>query len=529
MKIIKNKFILSSFFIALMLVGIVSFGTNTVSAFTVSEDIYEENDDFWSANQTGPGFYPNLCQGDDDWFNISIGVDEIIKVSLEFDGYQNDIDLQLLDNSQMILDSSYGVDNYESVAWISYVPQSVYIRIYGADNSEAYNMTIEIIPKGAYDDEYEPNDEFTSASEIYPDFYHNLVNNDMDIYKIYLDQEVSIDIYNTSYLWVQLFDDMYMLLADFTNEGSYLTLDWETHHSGDYYIVVNGSALGDFYDMDIWLTGPMDDWAEPNDFLGESCELGFGYHDGLVQSDDDWYKVWLYPNDPLEINLFYDTVYTWMNLELYDEYENHLASSNMDGDHLHLSWTNWDYNQYVYIKITGNNNGDWYHIGLDLTMGDDWAEENDYFYEAQHLNLGYHDELVQNDDDWYEVWLEPNDPLEINLFYDTEYSWMNLELYNENEAFLTSGTNEEGHLILSWTNDDDYGRSFYIKITGNNNGDWYNLDLIIGDDGDNSGDDKNNNDPFADFDIPGFPIEIVGVSFIISTFAVIFFVKKKKQ
>ncbi|MHA1474078.1 MAG: hypothetical protein ACTSQ5_02705, partial [Promethearchaeota archaeon] len=399
MRKIKNKFILSFFFIALILTGIVSLGINNISAITVSEDGFEENDDFWSASPITYAYYSNLCQGDDDWFNVSIGMDEVIKVSLYFDGNLDNIELELYDNSQGILDSSYGVDNYESVAWISNVPQYVYIRTFGYDNYESYDMNVEIFPKGTYDDEYEENDVPTSASEIYPNFYHNLVNNDSDYYKINFDNDFSIDIYNSSDLWAQLYDYNYNYLADFNVESSYLILDWIPAYHGDYIIVVNGPDLGDFYDMDIWITGIYDDWAEPNDFLGESYDVGFGYHDGLVQNDDDWYKVWLEPHDDLKINIFYETTSTEMNLELFDEYGTPLATGDMEWDHLHLSWINGDYGRHLYFKVSGDHSGDWYDIELILNgqMGDDWAEENDDWNSTFDLGTGRHNQLFNFD------------------------------------------------------------------------------------------------------------------------------------
>ncbi len=854
-----------------MFVSVSYLSAKNVNASPISEDTYEENDNFWSAYYIGPGFYPNLCQGDDDWFNISIGVDEVIKVFLEFNGSQNDIDLELYDSAEMILDSSYEMDNNESVFWISLVSQTLYIKTFGYNNSEAYNMTVDIFVKGAYDDEYEENDDFPQAPEIFPNYFNNLVNNDTDIYKIYLDQNVSIDVYNTSFLWVQWYDEYYNWLTNFSVEDSHLELDWVTTYPGYYYIAVYGPNLGDFYDIDIWLTGSfddwaeendiredsmgldlefysgfiqndddwfsydnwifnseklevdlyydtafildielideygnphgysitteswgkrlewiaggaysnvyihvhgsnigleynmsliIDDWAEENDFIGDSYELGLGYYNGLVFNDDDWYRystiyfsetlevelyydtvfdlnielideygsphgysitteswgkrlewtadtyysfvyihvfntefgleydmnlniihddwaeendfiydathldfdwyggmilndedwyeVWLESNDFLEINLFYDYERTWMNIDLYDEYENYLTSGDWDWDHLHLSWTNYDYSRHIYIKITGNYTENWYDIELILNgqMGDDWAEENDYIYEATYLEFGWHGGMVQNDEDWYNVWLEPYDLLEINLFYDTGYTWMNLELYNEFEGFITDSFMNSDHLHLVWTND-DYGRNVYIKISGNNIGDWYDIDLILNgefeddwleenddwnsarymepgrynqlfnfdddyyrfhlnegdtgkiyiycndfaslwleeissdddsilnsdystDDGfleleiyanydydvmfavkgenngdwydldimidykdgngdDKNGDDKNGVDPFSNFDIPGFPVEIIGIAFMMSTIAVIFFVKKKNH
>ena len=106
---------------------------------------------------------------------------------------------------------------------------------------------------------------------------------------------------------------------------------------------------------------------------------------------------------------------------------------------------------------------------------------------------------------------------------------MNFELFDENENSLLSGTNMDGgYLNLNWTND-DFGRFLYFKVSGANNESWYDLEVNIM----NEGDSKNgDNNPFANFDlssIPGFPFEIVGTTFIISTIALILFVKKKKR
>ena len=417
MRKIKDKIILSIFFTTLILASIFSSRTYIVSAFSIAEDWAEENDDFWTAYEIGPGYYQDLCQGDEDWFNISIGANEIIEIYLGFNGSIDNIDLELFDSGYNPLTSSYETGNYESVLWASMTPQTLYIRIFGYDNDEAYNMNI-------------------------------------------------------------LFDD----------------------------------------------------WAEPNDFLVDSYELGLGYFSGLVQNDIDWFKVWLESDDPLEIDLYYETENNWIGLEMYDENENFLYNEYfVEGDHLHVSWTNVDNSKYFYLKIIGFDNGDLYDIYLKLNddPGDDYAEENDDFSAARELHYGYYSDMVQNDDDWYKVWLESKEFLEINLFYDPEYEWMNLELFNENENYIAGGISMEGsHLHLDWTNDNS-GKFVYFKVTGDNSEGWYDIEIKI-----EISDDSSNTDPFAAIDlssIPGFPIEIVGTASIMSTFAVIFFIKKKKH
>ncbi len=537
---IKNKNFLSIFFISLMIVGIVSYGTNIVKA--IDEDGYEENDDFLTAYEIGPGFYPNLCHGDEDWFNISIGADEIIKIYLEFNGSIDNIDLQLYNSAHQLLTSSNGIGNNESVLWTSMTPQTLYIRVYGDHSGEAYNMTVSI------DDWAEPNNIRAESVYLGLGYHENFIQNDDDWYNygwVYSMETLEVDLYyDTAFVLNISLIDEYDLPHGYTltYESWGTRLEWLSagDHS-DVYIHVYGSDIGLEYNLSLYIFGGSDDWAEENDYLTEARHLDLLWNGGMVQNDDDWYEVWLYPYDKLELNLFYNTWETWMNLDLFDEYENFLTSGYMDGDHLHLFWENDEYDRNVYIKITGNNSGYFYDLELIFNgqTGDDWAEDNDYFYDAEHLDFGYYDDFIQNDDDWYEVWLKPNDQLKIKLFYDTGYTWMNLELYGENEVFLKSGISEEDHVFLSWTNDNDYGISFYIKISGPNNGDWYHLDLIVngddgddGNDGDDSKDENNEDDPFANIDfssIPGFPLEFVGTVFILSTFAVIFFVKKKKN
>ena len=531
MKIIKNKFILSIFFIVFMLAGIVSYGTNTVNA--IDEDDYENNDDFWSAYPISPGIYPNLCQGDDDWFNISIGVDEVIVVSLEFNGDQNDIELELYDNSEKILDSSYGMGNNESVAWISYVPQSVYIKIYGENNNEAYNMTIEFFAKGEYDDKYEDNDDFPQAPEIFPNYFNNLVNIDTDIYKIHLDHniEASFDVYNTSNLWVQLYSYDYNWLADFNVVDSHLELDWVPASSEYYYIRVNGPNVGDFYDIDIWVIG--DDWAEENDIQDDSEELDLGYYSGFIQNDDDWfiYNYLISATQNFGIDLYYDTAYV-LDIALIDEFGSHHGYSIISKTWgKKIEWTAAVDNLNVSIYVHGSDIGLEYNMSLYIYGGsDDWAEENDYWDSTKYLNIGSYDDLVNLDDDYFSFHLKEGDTGKINIYCENHASIWLEEINSKDGSILkTDYSTEDGFLEMEFYADYEYDVIFAVK--GNNAGEWYDLELKIdykddkGDDGDN----KNSDDPFANLDIPGFPIEIVGTLFIISTLAVIFFVKKKKH
>lgn len=447
-------------------------------------------------------------------------MDEVIKVSITFDGDRNNINLELYDDTQDQLDFSWTLDNYEYVAWISYVPQSVYIKIYGQNNDEAYDMNVEIFAKGSYDDDYEDNDDFLTASEIYPNFFNSLVNNDSDYYKIYIDSDFSIEIFNTSVLWAQLYSNYYGLITDFSIEGSHLKLDWLPSYTGDYYIVVSGVDLGDLYDMTFWMT---DDWAEPNDYLSDATNLGFGWHGGLIQKDFDWYEVWLEPYNQIEIKLFYDTGYTDMYLDLYDEYEGFLTGGYTEGDHKYLSWTNnGEYGRYYYIKITGNGNRDWYDIELNL-IGDDDFEDNDDWYSANYMDPGNYDPLFNFDDDYYKFRVNQGETGIVLIHCDNQASLFLEEIASGDGSILNSDySTDDGLLELNiYVEERDVYIAFAVK--GDNSGELYELEIII----ESGGDEKISDDPFANLEIPGFPM--VGTIFVISTFAVIFFVNKKKH
>ena len=516
-----------------MFTSIASFGSKNVSAFTVPEDSYENNDYFWSAYPIDSGFYPNLCQGDDDWFNVSIGVNDVILINLEFDGSQNNIDLELYDSMNSMLNSSYDVDNNEDVSWVSSVSQTLYIKIYGQNNTEAYNMTVDI------DDWAEENDIREESKGIGVGFYSGFIQNDNDWF--------SYDnlIHNANTLEINMYyDTAFTLDIELTDEynnphGYAITsetwgkkLEWTA--GGNYssvYIHVYGSNIGLKYNITLII----DDWAEENDNLNEAEFLYIEYHGGMVNYDDDWYQVWLGPNDALTIRQYCDNGYF---LELYDENETLLKTGDFEEDHYYLSWTNDVNDKYVYIKIQGIYSGDWYDIELLLNdTVDDWTEENDFWDSTKYLNIGSYDDLVNLDDDYFSFHLKEGDTGKINIYCENHASIWLEEINSKDGSILkTDYSTEDGFLEMEFYADYEYDVIFAVK--GNNAGEWYDLELKIdykddkGDNGDD-GDDKNNeDDPFANFDlssIPGFPIEIVGTSFIISTLAVIFFVKKKKH
>jgi len=268
--------------------------------------------------------------------------------------------------------------------------------------------------------------------------------------------------------------------------------------SGNYFILITSDSNefhGNHYDLRIDLNGqqtqPMtDDWAEENDERSNSYMLtGPGNFDGLVCQDDDWFGLGpVFEQETLRIELQYDKVQS-LSIELVDETgspHGYFITDESWGKV--LEWTAGFNNTNVYFRI-GGDYGTWYNFSLFLgdntnnTSADDWMEENDAISNAYDIEFDRHNGLTQLDLDWYRVWLEPNDQLEVFLYYDTALVgiWMDLDLYELDgavENHLVAGTSNGGHESLGWTNGNQ-GQYVYIRVDGPNNGDWYDLEVKL--------------------------------------------------
>ena len=336
----------------------------------------------------------------------------------------------------------------------------------------------------------------------------------------------------STWMNLDLYDEYENILSYENAEGDHLHLTWTNDNYGKFvYIKVSGPNNGDWYDLELILNGQTgDDWAEENDFFDDARHLDFGEYNDMIQADDDWYEFWMEQNDQLEINLFYDMGATWMNLELYDQYQSLVSTGNQEGDHLYINWTNYDPGRSVYIKVSGPNNGDWYDIETILNgqAGDDKFEPNNNWNSAWYLNPGYYSQLMNYDDDYYRIHLVEGDKAIITVKCDyNAHLWLEEISENDGSTLYTDSSTNDGVLEIEINADHEYEAVFAVK--GNNFGDWYDLDIKI-ENGANgkSGDDSS--DPFADFDlssIPGFPIEYIGVIFLISTISIVFLTKRK--
>jgi len=114
---------------------------------TSTDDSFEPNDAFSEATLLSPGGYSGLCYVDDDWYKIYTPEGGAATISLYYDYYEGDIDMQLYDSSQQLIDVSENVDYdftpnrqsyFEQIYYKPSAPGYYYLRVFGFGGQTNY-------------------------------------------------------------------------------------------------------------------------------------------------------------------------------------------------------------------------------------------------------------------------------------------------------------------------------------------------------------------------------------------------------
>jgi hypothetical protein len=301
------------------------------------------------------------------------------------------------------------------------------------------------------DDWMEDNDSYFNASLVIPNYYPNLTITgfDEDWFQLFLNPGDQIDVYiyfnhSEGDINLELYDP---LVPTISRDGSNSITDDEyiyfmADKPGDWRIRVY-HAVGNTnvtYDLDIFLTtgGGGDDWAEENDDFYSAWGFGPGYYSGLnlVDFDEDWYQIYLNPGDTIDVYIYFNNSEGDLELELYDPFYTFQTGSYSNTDDENFFFTVGmfgDWRIRVYHK-DGNTTVP-YDLDIWITPGipgDDWAEENDDFWSARGIAPSYYPglKIVGFDEDWFLVYLNPGDLINVNIFFDHFEGDLQLELYD---------------------------------------------------------------------------------------------------
>ncbi len=120
-------------------------GFTNITNPPVTDDGYEENDNFANAYALTAGSYSSLVCADDDWYRVSVTAGNNLWVAISFYNIDGDLNLQLYNSlDQLISTSASTSTDLEQVSVDVTTSDYYYLRIYKASNTNNYAMTIAI-------------------------------------------------------------------------------------------------------------------------------------------------------------------------------------------------------------------------------------------------------------------------------------------------------------------------------------------------------------------------------------------------
>ena len=186
------------------------------------------------------------------------------QVLMSFSNSDGNLDLYLYNSQGILLDSSVGNNDVETVSLNALEAGEYYIQVAGqfGDTNPLYDITIDA--PGAVEDWAEDNDVRAKAYEIELNTFHsglNIVVGDVDWYQFSItkrpqgDAVVARAVFSRQLgdLELQLYDEAGELVAASgpTAEGAGLT--YQGAESGLYYLMVTGGPAGDFLPYALWV------------------------------------------------------------------------------------------------------------------------------------------------------------------------------------------------------------------------------------------------------------------------------------
>jgi len=190
------------------------------------------------------------------------------------------------------------------------------------------------------------------------------------------------------------------------------------------------------------LSAPNDDWLEDNDDYWNAtmvmASLNIFPNLTIVGSDEDWFLLYLNSGDLIDINIYFNNSEGDLELELYDPFD---SITSRAGSH--------NITDYEFISFIADISGDWrirvYHkfgntnVTYDFdfwvtpgSAGNDWMEPNDDFWIAAGIGPGYYPDLkiVDFDNDWFQIYLNPGNIIDISIFFNHSEGDLQLEFYD---------------------------------------------------------------------------------------------------
>lgn len=330
-----------------------------------------------------------ICPGNVDWYVVSVPAGREFYAVIAFESANGALQLDVFrEDGTTLVGSASPIQGDPNILGLGLADspsaRTFTLRIQGVSGAVTNHYQLLLWHDApCAGDRFESNDNPNDSAVVEENVYSNLTCcGDPDWYMIDLKAgdklEVLLDFVNAAGdLDLAIFSEEALSAPQLTcqialacsvteNDGELATVS-RIPADGIYFIVVVPyEGARNTYDMTIVVTPSSscpDDNQEPNDTPGAAKTLTAGSRPGLVlcPNNEDWFRVYLYPNQTLDVSIAFTSSAGDLDLKLYDpgvtpsDLTGHqLAASQGVGNTEHVSWRATT-EGYYYFRIYGYN------------------------------------------------------------------------------------------------------------------------------------------------------------------------------
>jgi len=491
-------------------------GTYAVTWGSASEDNYEPNDDLASAYDITPIMSGILsddsgdgAQFDEDWYSITLVDDSTLSADLDYFIDNEPLTMVLLDADEAFVG---GVNATSAAGNVSLDVDGLtagiyYFKIDGPNLGATYDLTWTTYADDAYEDNDSLDEPYDLGSAIAGTL--SLIDGDgvrgadddyfelqvpagyvtLDVTCTFSDAsgDIALEVFGgdkTSIGAVNTATDDELLSVEVNPRGEsvYIKVSGAQDSAATYDLIWTFSKV-DIYEEDDTSGTAVDITADEDDLLSESS--GF-----RTQTDSDFYAVTL-PAGSLTLNV--DVFFTHdlgnIDVNVYDSVPVLIDSAVSTTDNETLATSVSSAGGVYYIEVVGDNSGNFYDLTWSVDVDDGYEENDDAANTADvsalngariSTDLGL---ANQYDEDWFSF-TTPVGAASLTVLIDEFFVTqgnIDLEVYDAADVLLASsadGTTFEQIQIPV----DPAGQLIKVKVSGDNNGNTYDLVWTTNDD-----------------------------------------------
>ena len=492
-------------------------GDSACTAASCPDDGFEENDSRERASTVSAGRIDGLisCDGDDDFFAITLGAGAELTVTTTFSDADGDIDLQLQDAEGRVLTASTSVTDNEEISLTVADSGTYFIRVlmFADAGGPGANYTLDVDVVGGdtsscRDDAYEDNDTRATAEVVRDGLLTGLVTcpGDADYFAIDLSAGDELDVF-ASFSDAAGDIDIQLYNTDGTVVGRGLTvsddeeINYVATRSGRYvvhvYMLGDDDVPGNTYELDLAVTsaGPAcdTDRFENNDTFDTAIDFDAGSYTDLIvcSDDDDFYAFDLGAGDVIRIDVDFDFLDGNINIDLRNAAGDIVAeSTNLFSSDESIEYTAPSAGVYTLNVRLAFDLGTSAVYDLDVVIDaatpsctDDGLEDNDTFDDAR-LIAGSTGalRLCEGDDDYYAILLGSGDTVTVDLTFSDAEGDVDLRLLSPSEAVVASSISSSDDESLTYVVDEAGTyviRASLFRDDGSSPGNGYDLDIDV--------------------------------------------------